>query len=118
MRLTTGRLAAATIGGPLLVAAVGVSALNMVGTFANASARRLPRRDPASGRAALHRRGGRVVAHGRHGNVNATALGATSVQVSSGNGNVHLGWAPAPKAGTATSGNGSIHLTVPKGSGP
>src|SRR5436305_12606249 len=37
MRLTTSRLAAVTIGGPLLVAAVGLSAFNMAGTFANAS---------------------------------------------------------------------------------
>ena len=37
MRMTTGRIVAVTVGGPLLVAAVGLSAFNMTGTFTNAS---------------------------------------------------------------------------------
>jgi hypothetical protein len=62
--------------------------------------------------------GGDVAAHSGNGSIHGTDVTARSLQASSGNGSVVVAWTTAPTTVIATSGNGSVHLTVPRGSGP
>lgn len=59
-----------------------------------------------------------VVAHAGDGYINGSGLRSRSVEVSSGDGGIHLQWAAAPTHVSLSMGDGSIDLAVPNGSGP
>jgi hypothetical protein len=61
---------------------------------------------------------GAVTAKSGDGSIDASALRSTSVQATTGDGDVSLEWAVMPTQVDATSGDGGIHLQLPKGSGP
>jgi hypothetical protein len=61
---------------------------------------------------------GDVVAHTGDGGISGTQVSSKNVQVSTGNGGVHITWSVAPTTVVATTGNGGIHLVLPQGSGP
>ena len=61
---------------------------------------------------------GDVVAHTGNGGVSGSQVSSKKVQVSTGDGDIHITWSIAPTTVVATTGNGGIHLVVPQGSGP
>ncbi len=61
---------------------------------------------------------GNVVAHSGDGGISGTQVGSKNVQASTGDGGIHIDWTVAPTTVVATSGDGSIRLVLPQGSGP
>jgi hypothetical protein len=61
---------------------------------------------------------GDVQARTGDGGVHATGLRSTALQAHTGDGGIDLEWASAPTTVAVTSGDGGVHITVPKGSGP
>lgn len=61
---------------------------------------------------------GAVVAHTGDGHIDGTQVRSTNVQAMTGDGHVHIGWSVAPTTVVVTTGDGSINLVVPQGSGP
>ncbi len=61
---------------------------------------------------------GTITAHTGDGSIHGSNLRSTDVTVTSGDGSVHLQWAVAPRRVVASSGDGSMDLQVPAGSGP
>ena len=61
---------------------------------------------------------GPVVVDTDNGRVVATGLASPTVEVDTNNGRIELGFVAAPDRVTATSDNGRIDITVPRGSGP
>jgi Putative adhesin len=61
---------------------------------------------------------GDVVAHTGDGSISGTQVSSKNVQASTGDGGIHIEWSVGPTTVVATSGDGSIRLVVPQGSGP
>ena len=61
---------------------------------------------------------GSVVIKAGDGDIDGSGLLSKTVQVSSGDGGIHLQWAAAPSSVALSMGDGNIDLTVPSGSGP
>jgi hypothetical protein len=61
---------------------------------------------------------GDVQARTGDGGVHGTGLRSGALQVHTGDGGIDLEWASAPTTVAVTSGDGGVHVTVPKGSGP
>jgi hypothetical protein len=61
---------------------------------------------------------GTVVAHVGDGAVHGTQLSSKSVDATVGDGSVHLEWVTGPTRVTSRVGDGSVNISVPRGSGP
>jgi Putative adhesin len=61
---------------------------------------------------------GTINARSGDGAISGTQVSSKSVQVSTGDGGIHIDWSVGPTTVVATSGDGSIHLVVPQWSGP
>ncbi len=59
-----------------------------------------------------------VVAHTGDGSIHGSGLRSKTVEVTAGDGSVNLDWAAAPARVTTRMGDGSINISVPRGSGP
>jgi hypothetical protein len=59
-----------------------------------------------------------VVAHTGDGSIDGTDLTSKSVAATVGDGSLHLEWAIGPTRVTSSVGDGSVDITVPRGSGP
>ncbi len=61
---------------------------------------------------------GAITAQTGDGAISGAALRSSSLQATTGNGSVHLVWANTPKQVATDTGDGSINIVVPAGSGP
>jgi hypothetical protein len=61
---------------------------------------------------------GSVVAHVGDGAIHGTQLSSKSVDASVGDGSVRLEWLTGPTRVASRVGDGSVHISVPRGSGP
>ncbi len=59
-----------------------------------------------------------VVVQAGDGSIDGSDLGSKSLQISAGDGSVHLQWAVAPARVNLDAGDGSVDISVPRGSGP
>jgi hypothetical protein len=74
--------------------------------------------DSGDGSITLENVSGAVTAHTGNGHIGGSQLRSASVQASTGDGGIEVDWAIAPTAVVMSTGNGGVHLEVPKGSGP
>jgi hypothetical protein len=61
---------------------------------------------------------GDITAKSGDGDIDGAQLGSTTVQATTGDGDVSLDWARMPTQVDTTTGDGGIHLLLPAGSGP
>ncbi len=59
-----------------------------------------------------------VVARTGNGSIHGSGLRSKTLEATTGDGSVDLGWAAAPTRVTTSVGDGSINISVPRGSGP
>jgi hypothetical protein len=90
-------------------------AINYVITVPKAAALQLRVGD---GSLTLQGVGGPIVAHTGDGAIHGSQLSSKSVDATVGDGSVHLEWVTGPTRVTSRVGDGSVNISVPRGSGP